>query len=113
VIGRLLLAALAGPLLGLLIAAIIEYPALLLVPAVPLVLGFAYGIITAIADRPVAPERDRLWLPPESLSPPQPDAATGGSTHNLSVTPAQAGAHRRSFVTSHRSAGDGPPPARG
>jgi hypothetical protein len=75
VIGRLLLAAIAGPLLGLLIAAIIEYPALLLVPAVPIGLAFGYGIITAIADRPVAPERDRLRLPPQSLSPPQPGVA--------------------------------------
>ena len=74
-IGRLLLAAIAGPLLWVLIAAIIEYPALLLVPAVPIGLAFVYGIITAIADRPVAPERDRLLLPSESLSPPQPGMA--------------------------------------
>ncbi len=76
-IWRVLLAAIAGPLIGLLIAAIIDYPALLLVAAVPLGLAFVYGIITAVAERPVAPERHRLLLPPDSLSPPQPGMADG------------------------------------
>ena len=74
-IWRLLLAAISGPVLWVLIAAIIEYPALLLVPAVPLGLAFVYGIVTAIADRPAAFKRDHLRLPPESLSPPQPSVA--------------------------------------
>jgi hypothetical protein len=66
------MAAIAGPLLWVLIAAIIEYPALLLVPAGMIALALAYGIIDAIAERPVAPELDRLLVPPDRLSQPQP-----------------------------------------
>ncbi len=73
-IWRLLLAAIAGPLLLVLIAAIIEYPALLLVPAGliggGLLVAFIHGAATAVKQNPF-PD-DRLDLPPDSLTPPQP-----------------------------------------
>lgn len=73
-IGRLLLGAILGPLLFVLLAAIIEYPALLWWPAGliggGLLIAFIYGAATAVKQNPFP--NDRLDLPPASLTPPQP-----------------------------------------
>ena len=71
-IGRLALAFIAGPVLLVLIAAIIEYPVVLLIPVGLSGLAFAYGVIAEIAKRPAVPDPNRQPLPPQSLSPPQP-----------------------------------------
>lgn len=77
-IGRLMLAAIMGPVLFTLIIGFINHPEWLLVPlgliGAVLLIAFIYGATTAVKQKPFP--GDQLDLPPASLTPPQ-SAMTG------------------------------------